>query len=117
MSCSTSTSMVTMIQGEDRTLHFGLKDTDEDVYIDLTGATAIEFEIAAAAGGSVSCTLAASEIVITDAVKGKFSVTISDTKSALVKLGERDIEVTVDWGTDRRIVQSSKAINVIKRLF
>lgn len=117
MSCSTVTTTVNMIQGEDRTLHFGLKDTDEDVYIDLTGSTAIEFKIGAAAGGSVSCTLAASEIVVTDAVKGKFSVTISDTKSALVKLGERDIEVIVDWGATRRIVQSSKAINVVKRLF
>jgi hypothetical protein len=175
-----------MIQGEDRTLHFGLKDTDEDVFIDLTGATEIEFEIAATAGGSVSCKLSdysagtasqstntitgigttfttamvggtfvfadgtsagtitafgsatsltvsvsqtkaaqgygitfgtSHEIIVTDAVKGKFSVTISDTKSALVKLGERDIEVTVDWGTDRRIVQSSKAVLVVKRLF
>lgn len=117
MSCTTTTTMVSMIQGEDRTLNFGVKDTDEDVYIDLTGATEITFSIGATAGGSVDCTLTATEIVVTDAEKGKFQVTISDTKSALVKLGERDIEIIIDWGTTRRIVQATKAVNVIKRLF
>lgn len=110
-------AVATVVQGEDRTINFGIKDINEDVYIDLTGATAMSFKIAATAGGSVECTLLATEIAITDAVKGKFRVTLSDTKSALIKLGERDIEVIVDWGTTRRIVQSTKAVNVIKKLF
>jgi hypothetical protein len=109
--------MITIVQGEDREISFGLKDINEDVYIDLTGATQISFKVLATSGGSVECLLSAAEVVVTDAIKGKFKVVLSDTKSALIKLGERDIEVTIDWGTTRRIVQSTKAITVVKRLF
>lgn len=178
--------MTTLIQGEDREISFGIKDVNEDIYIDLTGNTEISCKLAATLGGfvefkksdysdgtisqsgntitgvgttftagmvggtimfsdgisagtisafvsateltvTVSQTksssayyisyLATHEIVVTDPTKGKFKVVMSDTKSALIKLGDRDVEVTVDWGTTRRIVQAFKAITVVKRLF
>lgn len=109
--------MTTLIQGEDREISFGIKDVNEDIYIDLTGATEISCKLAATLGGSVEFLLSVTEIIVTDPTKGKFKVVMSDTKSALIKLGDRDVEVTVDWGTTRRIVQAFKAITVVKRLF
>ena len=109
--------MITLIQGEDREINIGLKDAEEDVYIDLTGNTEISFKIAATLGGAVNFLKTSSEIVVTDATRGKFKVVMSDTKTALIAMGEQDIEVTVDWGSTRRIVQSLSAIEVIERLF
>lgn len=109
--------MTTLVQGEDREISFGLKDINEDVYIDLTGNTEISVKLNATAGGSVEFTKTATEVVVTDATKGKFKIVITDTKSSLIRLGERDVEVTIDWGTTRRIVQAFKAITVVKRLF
>jgi hypothetical protein len=110
-------SQVIIIQGEDRVVNIGIKDSGEEVYIDLTGATAISVKTTATAGGAVEFTLAASEVTITDAPKGKFSVAMSDTKTALIKLGEQPLEITVDWGTNRRIVQQEKAVLIKKKLF
>ena len=96
-------STVTIIQGEDRDISFGVKDTDEDIYIDLTGASEITMKIAATAGDSVACTMSAGEILITDAPKGKFIVSIHDAKTALAKVGLRDVEVIIDWAAPKAI--------------
>lgn len=110
-------AQVTIIQGEDREINFGVKDSGEDVYIDLTGATEIAVKIAAAAGGSVDFLLSVSEVVVTEAAKGKFKIVMSDSKTSLLRLGERDVEVIIDWGSNRRIVQAEKALSVAKRIF
>lgn len=110
-------SQVSIIQGEDREINFGVKDSEDDVYINLTGATEITVKTAAAAGGSVDFTLTATEVVVTDATAGKFKVNMSDTKTSLIKLGEQSVEVIIDIGTNRRIVQLEKALLIKKKLF
>ncbi len=110
-------SQVTIIQGEDRLINFGVKDSEDGVFIDLTGATEITVKTTAAAGGSVDFTLTGLEVSITDAPKGKFSVSMSDTKTSLIKVGEIPVEVVIDIGTNRRIVQMEKALLVKKKLF
>lgn len=115
-------STVTIVQGEDRSLNFQIKEIDSDsvtTYLDLTGATAIEMRVSDLAGtGFIAFTLAATEITIVDAKNGQFKVQMSDTKTATMKLAaSQNAEVIIDIGTDRRIAQLLKAITVIKRLF
>lgn len=117
---------VTIVQGEDRTLTFTIKEIDSNLvtkYMDLTGATAIEVRAPDAALVSyISFTMAGSEITVIDAINGTFKVKMSDTKTALLKLGvEQNLEVIVDIGAppggDRRIAQLFQSITVVKRLF
>lgn len=119
-------STVTIVQGEDRTLNFQIKEVDSDAvttYLDLTGATAIEMRVSDSAGtGYISFTLADSEITVVDAKNGMFKVKMSDVKTALMKLAaSQNAEVIIDVGAptagDRRIAQLFKAITVVKRLF
>ena len=116
-SCVTTPTQVTLIQGEDRELFFGVKDVAEGVYINLTGATEISVSIPSTTSGvPVVFLLTATEVVVTDATKGKFKVVASDAKTILAKLGEVSVEIVMDWGTTRRIAQLDKAIVVKKRL-
>jgi hypothetical protein len=98
-----------IVQGEDRTLLFGVKDTYEEVYIDLTGVTAISVNLAAASIGAISFTMSASEVTVIDAPKGKFQVVMSDAKTATLKVGSQTMEVVIDWG--------SNAITVVKKIY
>lgn len=117
----TTSNKIIIVQGEDRELFFGLKDPEKEVFIDLTGVTEMEFLVAAAAGGTVSFTMGASEITITSATEGKFQLNASDVKTALMKVGELNVEVLVDWAAPtagtRRIAQAEKAITVKKRFY
>lgn len=110
-------SQVTLIQGEDREINFTVVDSEECIALNLTGATEIAVKIAATAGGAVTFLLSVAEVVVTDAIKGKFKVVMSDTKTALSKLGEQSVEVIIDISTNRRIVQLEKALLIKKKLF
>ena len=118
-------STVTIVQGEDRTLNFQIKEIDSlDVttYMDLTGATEIELRLSNATTGYVSFTLSGGEVTVLDAKNGSFKVRMSDTKTALLKVASnQNAEVIVDIGAptagERRIAQLFKVITVVKRLF
>lgn len=116
---------VKIVQGEDRILKFTISEQDDSgvtTYLNLTGATEIEMRVANLSGTFESFKLTTLEIVITDNEKGMFDVHMSDTKTALLKLGaDQSIEIIVDIGApsagERRIAQQLKAISVNKRLF
>ena len=109
-------SPITIVQGEDRELSFGLTDLEKKVYIDLTGATEISLKVeSSVAGQSVECLLSEQEIVVTSALSGKFKALFTDEQTALMKLGKRLIEVTIDWADKRRIVQMSDALNIVNK--
>jgi hypothetical protein len=114
-------SLITIVQGEDRTLTFTLQEVDANgvtTYMDLTGVTEIEVRAAAAAGGYISFKKSATKVAVLDTLGGVFKVTISDTESALLKVApDQNLEVIVDIGTTRRIAQLLKSITVIRRLF
>lgn len=116
----TTTNKIIIVQGEDRELNFGIKDPEKEVFIDLTGVTEMEF-ITAGTSGSVSFKLSASEITVTNALEGKFKLNASDVKTALLKIGDQNVEVVVDWGAatagKRRIAQAEKALTIKKRYF
>lgn len=110
-----------VIQGEDRVLRMGAIDSAEKTYIDLTGVTEITVSLAATTGPAISFLLSASEVAIVDAAKGKFNVTMSDTKTALLKVGEPIVEVILDRGAptagNRRIMQIEKQVLVKKKQY
>jgi hypothetical protein len=114
-------SLITIVQGEDRTLTFTLQEVDANgvtTYMDLTGVTEIEVRAAAAAGGYISFKKSATKVAVLDTLGGVFKVTISDTESALLKVApDQNLEVIIDVGTTRRIAQLLKSITVIRRLF
>jgi len=116
---------ITIVQGEDRTINFQIKEVDSSdvtTYMDLTGATEIELRVANASSSYESFKLTNSEITVVDAKNGMFKAKLSDVKTALFKLGkEQSAEVIVDIGAptagDRRIAQLTKAITVVARIF
>jgi hypothetical protein len=118
-------SAITIVQGEDRTINFQIKEVDaSDVttYMDLTGATEIELRAPDASTGYISFKLSTSEVTVIDSKNGIFKVKMSDTKTALLKVGSsQNIEVIIDIGAptagDRRIAQLLKAITVVARLY
>jgi hypothetical protein len=108
---------VTLIQGEDREINFTVIDSEDSIALDLTGATEISVKIAATSGGAVIFLMSNSEVIVTEAVKGKFKVIMSDTNTSLIKIGDQSVEVIIDIGTNRRIVQLEKALSIKKKLF
>lgn len=110
-------SQVTLIQGEDREINFTVIDSEESIALDLTGSTEIAVKVAATDGGAISFLLSTAEVVITESTKGKFKVVMSDAKTSLLKVGDQSVEVIIDIGSSRRIVQLSKALLIKKKLF
>lgn len=117
---------VTIVQGEDRTINFQVKEVDSSgvtTYLDLSGTIYdIELKLAGTAS-TVSFKKSSNEIVVVDGKQGLFKVTMSDTKTALLKLGaNQNAEVIIDLTAaptsgERRIVQLTKVITVVKQLF
>lgn len=117
---------VTIVQGEDRTINFQVKEVDSSgvtTYLDLSG-TVYDIELKlAGTSTTVSFKKSASEIVIVDGKAGLFKVIMSDDKTEGLKLGaNQNAEVLIDLTAadpagERRIVQLSKAITVVKQLF
>lgn len=114
-------SVITIVQGEDRSLNFQIKEVDSSdvtTYMDLTGATEIELRAPDNSTGYISFKLSNAEVAVIDSKNGIFKVLMSDTKTALLRIGQsQNIEVIVDIGSERRIAQLLKAITVVSRLF
>lgn len=119
-------STVQIVQGEDRTLNFQVKEVDSNgvtTYLDLSGSIyEIELKLAGTSA-TVSFKKSDLEVYIVDGKQGLFKVVMSDTKTALLKVGSnQNAEVIIDLTAaptagERRIVQLTKAITVVKQLF
>lgn len=124
---------VTIVQGEDRTINFQVKEVDSSgvtTYLDLSGTIYdIELKLAGTSGtvsfkkSTVIPSSTKNEIEVVDGKQGLFKVVMSDTKTALLKLGaNQNAEVIIDLTAaptsgERRIVQLTKVITVVKQLF
>lgn len=103
--------MIKIIQGEDKQFAVSLRKDSGDPY-DLTSVTAIQFCFP---GETViqSITLAAAEVVIVNAALGKLTCTISDTKTDLMKIGDKQtFECLIDEGTKRTKVKFVEQLKV-----
>jgi hypothetical protein len=116
---------INIVQGEDRVLTFQIKEVDSNgstVYMSLVGVTEIDLRVPSAAGSYISFLKSASEITIVDATLGTFSVSMTDTKTALLKVGSsQNAEAIIDVGAapagNRRIAQLLSVITVTAKLF
>lgn len=102
--------MATIVQGEDKTLTITL-DT-----LNLTSAT----EITCRFPGSTSVvekTMTGGAVSLVTAASGIFSVTLTDTDTALLQPGTRaTLEIVVDFSSTRRIFQKESAYTVLRRV-
>lgn len=110
-----------VVQGEDRTINVTATDSIDKTPVNLTGVTEISASFANATTGAVVFTKTGSEITITDAIRGKFTIVMSDAKTINLKTGDLTMELIIDWGAPfgglRRIKQVEKAITVKKKIF
>lgn len=103
--------MIRVIRGEDKQFAIILRKDNGDPY-DLASVTAIEVCLP---GETVvqNITLAASEITITNSTLGKIVCNISDTKSALLRVGDNQtFECKIDEGTKRTKVKFTEQLSV-----
>lgn len=118
-------STVTIVQGEDRTLTFQIKEIDASevtTYMDLTNATGIEIRAAGTSVNYISFSFSSNEIVFLEKKSGTFKLIMSDAKTKQLKVGpNQNLEVIVDLGApplgERRVAQLIKSITVVKRIF
>jgi hypothetical protein len=114
MSCES----VNIIKGEDRELFVRITEECSGNNYDLTGTTAVKGIFKAQSGLNVEITLLDSEIeIVTPEANGLLKLIINDTKTSLLKTGvSQTFEIEIHKGTDKRIIQIEKILNVITRI-
>lgn len=113
------TNQIDIVQGEDRTITLQLKNETEDEFYDLTGYTEIAVAFKKTDGAITKTYSASGGVTVVSATAGKLQVVLSDSDTALLKKGVQPIYITIDKGTDRRIVVKGldRALNVIEKPF
>lgn len=114
---------LTLIRGTDR--KFGVKitkDTSNSATsgdpFDLTGATEIRALFGKEDGTVLVKTLTAEAIEITDELYGKISISLTDTETGSLKVGEaQSFEIEIHVGPDLSIVQFKEVLDVVDRIF
>lgn len=117
MTCDNDCEKLSIIQGEDRDFFVRITDGCTGDNYDLTTLTAAK-AIFKGTTANVEVTLAASEIaVVTPAENGKLQITLSDTKTALLKTGaNQPIELELTFGADKRIIRLTNVLTVTGRI-
>lgn len=94
----TCTNSITIIRAEDRILQLGINESNGSPY-NLTGATEIKLELENEDGTTMDLKYTDSEIAIVTSAAGTIAVTITDTQTALLKVGNSmDFDVAITIG-------------------
>jgi len=102
---------ITIVKGEDTTITVRLDDAVTKDPFDLTGATVLlEMDKTDGTNLSIAGTIAV------PATSGKCTFTMTDIETGTLTSGTVGMEVIVDIGTDRRIVQFPSSILVKERI-
>ncbi|MGZ6477691.1 MAG: hypothetical protein ACXWQE_00235 [Bdellovibrionales bacterium] len=108
--------MINIIQGEDKSIAVVLAKTTG--FVDLTLATEITVKFPTRAGDPLIKLLSLGDVVVTSAVGGAFSVTLSDTETAaMIAAASQSFEIIVDIGSNRKIYQSRESLTVKSDIF
>jgi len=102
---------VNIVKGEDTTITVRLDDAATADPYDLTGAT-VTLEMDNTDGSRFSKV----GTVTAPATSGKCTFTISDVETSLLAAGTVGMEILIDVGADRRIVQFPSSIVVKERI-
>ena len=104
---------VTVYQGENKTLNFRLVDERTKNPFDLTLATEIEAIFPTTAGPSLIKLKSLSQVIVINAVGGRFDVPLVPTETAGLQLGEVvPVEIRVTIAGLISIIQIPQALNV-----
>jgi len=109
---------IEIVQGEDKSFSVKLTDGNGNDY-DLTGFTEISAVFAATGAPiTVITTLDANgQTAVPNPLCGKIDVTLTDAATLLLTSGDfQDLEIIIDKGTDKTIVQLSKSLKIKERL-
>lgn len=107
---------IKIVQGEDRTLKIRLKDENGDAY-DLTGQTEISAELQNSSGGCVTKTVTGGDVAVDGSDDcGVILVTLDEVDTAALIVGKGNMEIVIDKGTDRRIVQLKNSFEGVERI-
>ena len=114
MTCS---NKIAIIRGEDRVLQLGINESNGNPY-DLTSATQIEMQLENEDGSMLELKLTDSEIAVVTAKAGTIAVTLTDTQTALLKVGiSMDFQVAITIGGLIRRAQFEGLLDVIEDTF
>lgn len=111
---------IKIVQGEDFVLEANLKTTIgcKTECFDLTGLTEATAVFKDTNDADISVTFTGGAIVVDGADGGgRLLITLSDTFTAQIKTGTTvSFELEIEKGTDKRIYQFIKVLNVVARL-
>lgn len=110
--------MLELVQGEDIEFEIKLTDENEDAY-NLSLATELTFSVKRADGTTLLKTQTSGAVTIVNSlpVNGKIKVSLTDADTTLLKASaDQDMELIIDEGTNRKIVQFLKELKVNKRV-
>lgn len=103
--------MINVVRGEDKTATINLSGV-----ADLQTATAISVQFPTVGTTTVIKTLLSGAVVVVSATQ--LRVTIPRAETEIMSVGDdQSIEITIDYGSVREIVQGSELLNVASRLF
>jgi hypothetical protein len=124
VSCDTNTTTLNVIRGSDR--EFVIKVSIQNPCdaaacgdpFDLTGVTEIKALFRKTDETVLTVTKTATDITVLSATAGKIKVFLSDTNTALLKVGDaQSFEIEIQVGTITSIVQFRDILNVVDRVF
>ena len=102
--------MIDIIRGEDKTATITMSG------LNLTGVTEISVQFPSV-GAAVKKLKSDGDVVVTTAASGIFTVTLTDTETSRLVIGDgQAIEIVVDFGANRRIFQA-EILNVAGKIF
>ncbi len=100
-------------QGEDRILKAFVKKSDGTCF-DITGYTATATFVGTSGDVAVSAVVIANDPAGGD---GQWQITLSDTDTAAMKIGNQSFELVMVSGADTRIVQYINSLTITPSLF
>lgn len=104
-----------IVQGEDRLIKLLLKKVNcgEVSALKLTGASEISVIFKNADKSELIKLLTASDVSIVDEYEGKIQVSLTDTETKALRVGENlDFKVKIDFGTETRIIQFMNCLTI-----
>ena len=111
------TDRIKIVKGEDRKFNVRIRDAATGDAYDLTAVTSIKAFLKGDSG-NVQITSGAGEInIITPTVNGRIELIWSDSKTPNLKIGDaQTLEIEIDEGANKRILQIKKSIDVVNRI-
>jgi hypothetical protein len=110
---------IKVIRGEDRVFNIKFVNKTTNEPYDLSAITQISVKFNNAIGSTQAqlTKTIGSGVVIVSTILGKIQVSLSDLDTTTLRIGERqNFEVTLDFGSTRRIVQFLTEWTVVDKL-